>query len=83
MLTSFDVCGTPALERIEGLLRGRGYRQVWGRPGAPGEYYVQHTDAAPGWSDWMYGVDVFELPEHPVSEVLARYREIEAAALKP
>lgn len=78
----FDVCGTPALGRIESLLRERGYRPIAGRPRAPGDYSVQHGDAAPGWADWMYEVEVIERPEHPIAEVLARYRELEAAEAK-
>jgi hypothetical protein len=79
-MRQFDVCGTPAREVIEGLMRACGYRQVYGRPAAPGEYYYQHGDAAPGWSDWMWEFDVIELPEQPIDAVLRRYRELERAA---
>ncbi|MCB9702255.1 MAG: hypothetical protein H6711_10190 [Myxococcales bacterium] len=69
----FEVCGTPALERIEALLAARGYRQVDGRLLASGDYRVTNIDAAPGWSDWIYEVEVIERPGHPIAEVLDRF----------
>lgn len=71
--TYFDVCGTPALGEVTAMMRERGYRETSGRPAQPGEYRYDRTDAATGWSDWMYEVEVIELAEAPVAEVLARY----------
>jgi hypothetical protein len=75
VLKQFDVCGTPVREVIEAVLKECGYRRVDGRPEQPGDYYYQHGDAAPGWSDWMWEFEAIELPEHPIEQVLARYRE--------
>jgi hypothetical protein len=80
MLNFFDVCGSPARAVIEGIMRERGYRAVDGRPTAPGDYHVEHGDAAPGWSDWMWEFELIELPDHPITAVLARYRELERGA---
>lgn len=66
----FDVCGTPTRERVEGVLQAHGYRQVEGRPTAPGDYRYDHGDAAPGWSDWMWEFEVIERPEAPVRTLL-------------
>lgn len=67
----YDVCGTPALERVLRLLDARGYRRTDGRPAAPGEYSYDHGDAAPGWADWMYEVEAALLPGETLRELLA------------
>lgn len=77
MIERFDVCGTPVRDAIEAAMQACGYRRVDGRPSAPGDYYYQHGDAAPGWSDWMWEFDVVELPERPIDAVLERCREQE------
>lgn len=70
----FEVCGTPALAAVEGLLRAAGYRPTEARPRAPGEYRTDRIDAAPGWADWTYEVEVIELPAAPVAEIVARVK---------
>lgn len=69
-LVCLDVCGTPSLRRIQGILHALGYREA--HPiASPGDYSYIHTDGAPGWQDWMYEVTLAELPDHPKAEVLA------------
>ncbi|HRI10273.1 MAG TPA: hypothetical protein PKW35_20785 [Nannocystaceae bacterium] len=70
-LTTFDVCGTPELERVLGVLHRLGYRRTHGRPAAPGEYAFDHGDAAPGWADWMYEFELVLLPGAPIDELFA------------
>lgn len=74
----FGVCGTLALEVVEAVLREAGYRRVEGRVREPGEFRSDRTDPAPGWADWMYEVEMVELPEVPMQEILARTRALEA-----
>lgn len=72
MIQRIDVCGFVALARLESLLRAHGYRRVDGRVAEAGEYRVDHGDAAPGWSEWMYEVEVIELPGLPLRDLVAR-----------
>ena len=72
----FEVCGTPTLQSIEAQMQAVGYRRVYERPSEPGEYSAINIDAAPGWSDWQYEVQVVELPDHPIAEILERFRGV-------
>lgn len=46
-----------------------GYREVGGVPSQPGEFCVVGSDVAPGWAEYWYDLDVYELPEQPLGQL--------------
>jgi hypothetical protein len=49
-------------------LRQHGYHDVAEnqKPSEPGQYRVIGQDVAPGWGEYMYELEIYELPEHPL-----------------
>jgi hypothetical protein len=46
-----------------------GYVEVTTTPAQPGQFQVVDRDVAPGWAEWWYVLDVYEHPDHPLSEL--------------
>ena len=51
-----------------GKLHQHGYRGVE-QVSEPGEYAVVDRDVAPGWGQWMYLIEIYELPDKPLREL--------------
>jgi hypothetical protein len=58
-----------ALSKDLSTLAGAGYREVDHPPTAAGEYQLVGQDVAPGYGEYMYEIDVWELPDALLSEL--------------
>jgi hypothetical protein len=50
-------------------LASAGYQEVDHPPKEAGEYCLVGQDVAPGWGEYMYDIDVWELPDAPLTEL--------------
>ncbi len=58
-----------AFDRDISRLVAHGYTQVMTTPTEPGQFQVVGRDAAPGWAEWWYDLEVYEYPDRPLSEL--------------
>lgn len=54
---------------LESALKARGYRPA-SRSGPEPGTYTTASDAGPGWSSWVFWLDVYEGPANPIIDEL-------------
>jgi hypothetical protein len=58
-----------AFDRDITKLTEHGYHEVTEAPVEPGQFKVMGRDVAPGWVEYWYDLDVYELPDRPLREL--------------